>query len=767
MTKHIGQTHVQHADYRTEPDNRPRCRLDCTLYQATGPAIGDDYLRLESFQGQDGISQPFEYQLQFKANDTVRRQDLELDFSAVIGQLAVVRLGVPSPALPASEPGEWLERQWQFTYFTGMVTNFSMAEPGSYRATLKPFLWKLNLANDYQIYGRGADKGAISIAETIQQVLERHQIRYRMEFPGSSNPATTRKQNWLQAGESDFQFLSTLLDMALIYYFFEHDASGHTLVLSNTTTSYQELYRDGTPLALRYTFTQTDGNSLDQDDLVTSYLYEQSLNTSLVRSTVVRTEAAWEENKVARFSIYNGLEEKVEQGTPLAFHRYDIWQYGGSQEHAQTHAKMACSSAAAASSKFSGSSTCELLKPGFKFTLVNGVPLARPELEGTGFVVTQVQHQCQDSGPYQNSFEATEPAELITPFQLRNTHQGMIIGRVSTPPAEPADWRYYAKNSFNWDQQTCQDSASQDPALQAKGIWVALSTDGPQAPPVWIKLAQHMQTVPEPGATVLVSRSSDESQLPEIQSIIQANGSQVIMPAGWTANTNVGNGYSTSYGDGKRISYGKESTPDLPTAEGIVEDQYKSGDYKDVSFSQGASYSYSTAETGKSGLLSRSESFGSTYSKHHGAVSDSYSDIGLSTSTSTIGASISRSTMTTSDSTSAIGASTNSSAIGASNSNSAVGASNNNSATGVSVNVAVTGENDNLSATGVSNNVSVTGSSKNLNVVGLSTDITVMGGGIKAFFGNQPIDLTAKPSTFEATFKSGDVEMVGTITMTM
>ena len=44
------------------------------------------------------------------------------------------------------------------------------------------------------------------------------------------------------------------------------------------------------------------------------------------------------------------------------------------------------------------------------------------------------------------------------------------------------------------------------------------STDDEDSEPVWVKLAPSMQTVPEIGVTVLVTRAQDESELPEIQS---------------------------------------------------------------------------------------------------------------------------------------------------------------------------------------------------------------------------------------------------------
>ncbi|MBL8510560.1 MAG: hypothetical protein JNM52_02845, partial [Betaproteobacteria bacterium] len=180
-----------------------------------------------------------------------------------------------------------------------------------------------------------------------------------------------------------------------------------------------------------------------------------------------------------------------------------------------------------------------------------------------------------------------------------------------------------------------------------------------------------MQNVPEIGVTVMVARAQDESELPEIQSIVQANGQSDVVPGEWTANTHVGSNYSTSYSDSVGIRFGAYMSYDLNYAIKLLENKYETGGgkaagerFKDVSYSKGGGYSFSAAEAfgtspsdetalyGPYGpgdntkMLSASESFGSNYSRRYSPVSSDHSTIDISYSFSTIGQTESYTTVT-------------------------------------------------------------------------------------------------------------------------
>ena len=546
---------------------------------------------------------------------------------------------------------------------------------------------------------------------------------------------------------------------------------------------------------LRYVYTNTDPLGMEQDDLILDYNYSQSMSTTGVSNILARQEPAWEQDTVARYDTYKA--NASEQIGDLPFRRFQICQYGGSDGEVKWDAATCDAARTTAATALSGASHCAHMRAGHTFQLDDsGIPEItphpiRPTLAWQEFVLNSVSHDADLGGSYRNQFQATESDGQVAPFGLQDTQQGAVLARVVKHDngAYPKDWRYYRRNAFDPETDKLKDvNAAGDVWKKPKGVYVQFATDPADAEPVWVKLAQHMLTVPELGVTVMVGRAGDHSELPEIQSIIQNNGHMTVTPSRWTANTSFGCSYGTSYSDNRSISYGFQSSTkspqDLASAKTWVDNKYNQckpnvdgwfGDthFKSVSWSKGNSSSYSTAEKGRADVLSESWSVGSTYSKFDAkwtksisVVDDSWSKstsintysksivkdtaksiskIGASDSHSTIDKSISWSKIRRSESTSYVdysesssqtgisvatastGVSTYSSATGISNANSAVGVSNNNNATGVGVNISATGISTYVSATGISAGASATGLSTNASLTGTSTNTSLTG----------------------------------------
>lgn len=771
----------------------PTVCLHQAIFIGGGQIIGDDTLRLVSLQGQEAVCEPFEFQLELHGN-TRAEFDQPITFADVIGR--PMTLGIHTPALDVN--GQPLAaiadiasdtlaaafraaigigasptlipdtlRPAHLSLINGIVAAFSIDQPGVYRITLRAAIWKLGLTNAYRVHAQ------CSIRQAIAALMQRHRIDCSVQaLDGSDNPAFNRVQDWLQAGESDEEFLHRLMGKAHIYFYFVHSGTSHQVVFANRP-AYPLALQDARPL--RYCATLFDDDSLSQWDAITHYSYSQSLVPGSVQSVLTREEAAWEADAVAGLQNYSSASTAA-QGSELAnglpFNLYQIVQYGGSQVEADHYAAASQQALEATRSELSGTSACAQLRSGHRFTLTqppprqNQQPTAlRPELEGKAFVLTRVKHEATLDGRYQNDFQATDASALVAPFSIRETQQGSLLGQVASgvQPAPAIDWRYAPLGSCDPQSAALVDHSSSPQRLSARGVLVQFPTSGASAAAVWIKLAAHMQTVPEIGATVVVARAQDQSELPEIQSIIQSNCSQVIMPSGWTANTSIGSSYSTNYGDGKSIRFGLHSNPNLDAATDIVERHYASGDYREVSYSQGGSYSYSTAEQGAAGLLQRSDSLGSTYSTHTGAVSSSTSTFDNSDSISTVtgvASNISNHDTSINNSTSTLAQSTN--IAGISQNNTLHGIADNNSLTGLAANISATGDSTELSAVvsslrlhsgGTSNSistqlasseVSLSGLTSHVAIKGATSSIDITGAGFRA-------DIAALRITFEVT----------------
>lgn len=763
-------------------------KKDLTLFNHG--IISDDIFRVQSIQGQEQISGPFNFEVELHGNTDTPGGAIDIDFDQFIGRPVTLGINLPSKifnkkydvashkfidAVLGNDSGG-------ISLFNGMITSFAIKQPGVYSLTVKPDLWKLTLTNRYSLYYKK------NIKEVIAEILDRHNISYNMDgISGNDNIAITRTQDWLQAGENDYEFIQRIMGKAHIYYFFNHTATSHTAMFANRP-AYPKVFPDNR--SLRYAYTDESALGLNQDNVIKDYNYKKTLMSSAVSTVFATMQNSWQADPNISYQTFEADSEK--QVGELPFQLYRIYQYGGSLNETADYTNKTGDTLETAKTSLSGASTYSDMRAGYKFSITSDDAKlyrnhpVRPSLEGQWFVLTQVQHHATGDGGYQNQFQATESNGLITHFDMHETRQGSMLAEVVHSDGNDAltgnPW-YGAKSDFDPEQSSVSDSQAAPPPIDmnTEGVYVKLSSDGSNAKPFWVKLAPHMQQAPEVGAIVLISRSSDDSEIPEIQNVIQNNGNTTVTPSGWTTNTQVGSNYSTSYGDSKSVRFGKNSKADLDNAVSIVQQEYKTGQFKDCSYSQGASYSYSTAEKGKSGILSRSKSFGSTYSNHTGAESISYSDIddtknystisnksysestigesenittikGLSKSTSTIGSSINDSTINNdSTSTSLVkGDSTNTSTVdGESNNTSTIGSSVNTStingkSTSTSTNygnvtntstinanststTTISGSSTNTSTIGASNNVSLVGASANTNLTGASSNTSLTG----------------------------------------
>jgi len=765
-TDTAGRTAIQPIGRQGESDS-PLLYLHCGIALSGNRWLGDETFRLLSFEGQESVSEPFDFQLQLRGN-TDPKLTPPLSFDALIGRPVTVGLNRPMSGEAPDAAARFAQalrtgNAPSMSFYNGIVGSFAMDEPGVYRIGMKPALWRLNLTNRYEVHAQ------MCVRDVIADLMRKHYIDYSLDaVSGEDNIAIARVQDWLQAGESDFEFLRRMMSKAHIYYYFKHTGNGHTVVFANRPAYPQAFERP-----LRYTYSAIDELGLQQDDLVFQYSYQQSLTSTGVNGRFAHQENAPDEDPIPTFQTF-GAFTPADPGE-LPFNQYRTYQYGMSSGTVREYVRTTASTLAASGRQLTGSSTCAAFRVGTQFSMrgdmAEGVSPApvRPSLENQAFVLSKVTHQATADGGYTNQFESTDAAAMLTAFSVQDTQQGGILAKVVDMAGRgPTDWRYYEPANFDPATSRLRDTQAAPPYLMAQGVYVQFSSPGAPSQPVWVKLSASMNTVPEIGATVLVTRASDESELPEVQQLIAPNGSLVVTPSGWTANTHVGSNYSTSYGDGQSIRYGLHSAYNLDRAVGIVNGAYESGQYRDTSYSQGASYSYSTSEDGASGLLSRSESYGSTYNTMEAAVTWSKSTIGNSTSYSTItgdtysqdeiaGTATRITTQNVVNNLTTTAMQSSISTTGMNNSVDTLGMTTSMSTTGRSAGVALTGLADQVSLTGVRTDTSVTGKSENTSVTGISEQISATGS-------SESISVTGTSSQTGVTGSSTNINVTGTST---
>jgi type VI secretion system secreted protein VgrG len=188
--------------------------------------LGGDLLLLRSFSGHEGVSRLFQFEL------TMHSTDHKIDLKSMIGQSATLVVTLPDES----------ER-----YINGVFSSFSQSgssalEQGlvpttytEYRATLVPWLWMLTKESDCRIFQNKTVQDIIDAIFSKPEYADIMDVDYRLS--GNFEP----REYCVQYRETDFNFVSRLMEEEGIFYFFEHTDTSHTLVLANQPTDFKPL----------------------------------------------------------------------------------------------------------------------------------------------------------------------------------------------------------------------------------------------------------------------------------------------------------------------------------------------------------------------------------------------------------------------------------------------------------------------------------------------------------------------------------------------
>ncbi|HHL18311.1 MAG TPA: type VI secretion system tip protein VgrG [Thiothrix sp.] len=126
-------------------------------------------------------------------------------------------------------------------YFNGFVTHFAQTlNEGNYavyQMTVKPWLWFLTRTADCRVFQ------FMTVPDIVKQVFRDNGYS---DFKERLDSSYHEWEYCVQYRETDFNFISRLLEQEGIYYYFEHTEGKHTLVLSDAYSSHDPLpdYKD-------------------------------------------------------------------------------------------------------------------------------------------------------------------------------------------------------------------------------------------------------------------------------------------------------------------------------------------------------------------------------------------------------------------------------------------------------------------------------------------------------------------------------------------
>jgi type VI secretion system secreted protein VgrG len=390
-----------------------------------------DELLLHSFNGVEGISKLFHFDL------TMHSENRSIQFDSIVGKKATVTVFLPDGSK---------------RHINGIISSFSQGgssplEDGttptifaSYYATLVPWLWALTRTSDCRIFQN------MSAPDIIAKVFKEHGFS---DFANRLYGAFEPREYCVQYRETDFNFVSRLMEEEGIFYFFEHSQDKHVLVLANRPNEFKP-----SPLHPDVSYKSIIGEKREHDVINEWYLTQEQragkytlvdYNFQQPLLDLTATVTGKDERKLEIYD-YPGEYREKGQGERLV---------GLRMEEEQTPLIV-----------ISGAGTCAGFTPGYRFDLRDHY---RRDFNKS-YVLTSVNHWAvqgsnyrstaeQAAGGYQyaNRFQclphptAYRPARVTPTPVVRGSQTAIVVG----PAGEEIYVDKYGrvKVQFHWDRE--------------------------------------------------------------------------------------------------------------------------------------------------------------------------------------------------------------------------------------------------------------------------------------------------------------------------
>jgi type VI secretion system secreted protein VgrG len=388
---------------------------------AISTPLGKDVLLLRAFTGSEAISQLFHFDLDLLSeNDSVKFQD-------VVGKNVTLRI---------------YDKDGGQRYWNGFISRFSQGAQDrrltAYRAQMVPWFWFLTRTADCRIF---QSQKVPDIIQKIFSDLKFHDFELRLY--GNYAP----RDYCVQYRETDFNFVSRLMEEEGICYYFEHQDGKHVLILADDTTAHKPCPNQPTARCGFY------GQGITYtEDLVTDWHHHEEFRPG-----------AWAQTDYNFETPSTSLAVTVNGKNP-----YEIYEFPGEHRiraEGDRLARIRLQEQTAPCLVSQGESMCRHFCSGFQFTLQDHY---RGDLN-QAYLLTAVRHMATVGGNYQvgadggqestyrNSFECIP---FSTPYRpARVTPQPFVQGCQTAVVVGPAGEEIYTdkygrvKVQFHWDRE--------------------------------------------------------------------------------------------------------------------------------------------------------------------------------------------------------------------------------------------------------------------------------------------------------------------------
>lgn len=411
--------------------------------------LGNDVLLLDTFSGTEAISRLFSFKLGMYAPSGE-----EVPFEALLGKEIRVTVQLPN--------GET-------RHFHGLCGRFSAGDAGRYQAEIVPRAWLLTRRQQSRTFQE------LTVPQILAHVLgEVPGLAFEMRLKG-----TFQKRDYcVQYRETDFDFVSRLMEEEGIAYFFAHGADGHTMVMTDTPEGYPDL---ADPIPYRATLTNParpnsvysweKGQEI-RSGKVTLWDHNFEMPGQSLEGTAAIQDSVQVGQVVHRLAVADNDKLELYDYPGGYAGRFDGVDPGGAERpeellkidaEAQRTAAIRMQEEALRGLSIQGIATAPGLAAGNSFTL------SRHATAGGKYVLTSVQHVARvvtatGGAEYHNTFTCIpsglpyRPARKTPKPVIPGTQTAVVVG----PPGEEIFTDKYGrvKVQFNWDRQGRKDGNS-------------------------------------------------------------------------------------------------------------------------------------------------------------------------------------------------------------------------------------------------------------------------------------------------------------------
>ena len=181
--------------------------------------LGMDVLLLAGFKGLESMSGLFSFELNLLS------ENHNITFEDIIGKNVTVSI---------------ILADGDKRFFNGIISSFSQGRGGGesggdpyfshYAATMVPWFWLLTRTADSRIFQK------LSVPDIVEKIFtEKGFLDYKLLLSDSYD----KRDYCVQYRETDFNFISRLLEEEGICYFFEHEEKKHTLILADASDKFK------------------------------------------------------------------------------------------------------------------------------------------------------------------------------------------------------------------------------------------------------------------------------------------------------------------------------------------------------------------------------------------------------------------------------------------------------------------------------------------------------------------------------------------------